>query len=241
MTPGAMECKPGQAHLTLPVPVELKIGVRYHQPRTKALHVRDPMATDLWDIELDLTWAHNSSFDMLNVRLPATMPGSYDGILPVAGIPSPVPANADVPHKYRDVIGVRLGGDVNVLPDKLAVRAGGFFETQATNSTYQNIDFMGGARVGLSLGGTWRIRLSKEKSRAIELHAGFMHMFVFDTTNTGTDGVGALAGSACNGSIAVGGNLCSNGREQYRTNWPVNLGTISHQMSAINVGASYRF
>jgi long-chain fatty acid transport protein len=242
-TPEAKQCGPGAAHITLPVPVELKVGVRYHQPRTKALHVRDPMATDIWDAEIDITWAHNSDFDALKLRFPSAMPGSADGILPVAGIMgNPIPAISDVPHNYRDVIGVRVGGDVNILPDRLAVRAGGFFETQATNSTNQTIDFMGGARIGLALGGTYRIRLSKEKSRAIELHAGFMHMFVFDTTNNGPAGNSALAGTACNpAGNAVAGNLCSDGRIKYQTNWPVNLGTITNQASAINVGASYRF
>lgn len=247
MTPangeGPAQCKPGQVHVTLPIPVEVKLGVRVHQPRQKAPHVRDPMQTDVWDAEVDLTWAHNSDFGDLQVRLPAASPGSADGVLPVAGIMgSPIPAIADVPHRYRDVIGVRVGGDVNIIPDKLAIRAGGFFESQASNSTYQNIDFMAGARIGLSLGGTFRIRLSKEKSRAIELHAGFMHMFVFDSTNNGPDGIGALAGTACNPAANAGpGNNCSDGRMKYRTNWAVNLGTITNQLSAINLGASYRF
>jgi long-chain fatty acid transport protein len=244
MTPEARDnCKPGAAHLYLPVPIELKIGVRVHQPRMKALHVRDPMQTDLWDAELDITYAQNSSFDYLRIRFPAAMPGSVDGVLPVAGIMgNPIPAVGDVAHRYRDVIGVRLGGDVNVLPDKLAVRAGGFFETQAGNSTFQTIDFMAGARVGLSLGGTYRIRLSKEKSSAIELHAGFMHMFVFDSNNFSQTGLNALSGTACNPAGGAGpGNLCSDGRAKYQSNWPVNLGTISNQVSAINLGASYRF
>ena len=245
MTPEAVDnCKPGAAHVTLPVPVELKIGVRVHQPRMKALHVRDPMQTDVWDAEIDITWAHNSDFDYLKLRFPATMPGAVDGVLPVAGIMgNAIPAISDVPHKYRDVIGIRVGGDVNIPPDKLALRAGGFFETQAGNSTFQTIDFMAGARVGLSLGGTYRIRLSKEKSKAIELHAGFMHMFVFDSTNNGPNGISALAGTACNPTtgIAIGGNFCSDGRAKFQTNWPVNLGTITNQLSAINVGASYRF
>jgi long-chain fatty acid transport protein len=243
MTPEAAQCKPGDAKVTLPVPVELKLGVRVHQPRVKAAHVRDPMANDVWDAELDVTWAHNSDFDYLKLRFPAVAPGAADGVLPVAGIMgNPIPAISDVPHKYRDVLGFRLGGDFNILPDKLAIRAGGFFETQAGNSTYQTIDFMAGARVGLSLGGTFRIRLSKEKSRAIDLHAGFMHMFVFDSTNNGPNGISALAGTACNpAGNAIAGNLCSDGRIKYQTNWAVNLGTISNQLSAINVGASYRF
>lgn len=250
VTPDAQVCRPGLAKVTIPVPVELKIGVRFHQPRERAPHVRDPMRTDKWDAEIDVTWAHDSALQALKVRFPANIMGGYDspdgtGIIPVNGLAgSPVPANSDVPRDYRDVLGVRVGGDVNVLPDKLAVRAGGFFETQATNTLYQNVDFIGGARLGLALGATWRLRLSKEKSSAVELSAGFMHMFVLDTTNKGPDGLTALAGTACNPTSNQGSStnpLCTDGHLKYRTNWAVNLGTVSSQLSAVNVGASYRF
>ena len=46
-----------------------------------------------------------------------------------ARFPSPaspggeIPPNADQPRGYKDVFGVRVGGDYNVLPDKLALRA----------------------------------------------------------------------------------------------------------------------
>lgn len=242
--PGAALCKPGLAKLTLPIPVELKIGVRVHQPRERAPHVRDPLRTDKWDAEIDLTWAHNSDISDIRVRFPPydeSLDGS--GVLPVNGLMgSPIPANADQPHRYRDVLGVRLGGDVNVVPDKLALRGGAFMETQATNTQYQTIDFMGGGRVGLALGATYRLHVWSKS--AIDLSAGFMHMFVFDTTNDGPNGISALAGTACNPSSNTGPSntpFCTDGRQKFRTNWAVNLGTISSQLTAINFGASYRF
>src|SRR5262249_5850642 len=59
------------------LPMEAKIGVRYHKPRTRlfggdgdeipaqqvpaaAPHTRDPIHDDVFDLELDLTWANNS-------------------------------------------------------------------------------------------------------------------------------------------------------------------------------------
>jgi len=142
---------------------------------------------------------------------------------------------------------VRLGGDYNAIPDRLAVRAGAFFESQAADSRYQNIDFVSGARIGLALGGTLRIPVTKDASPAkgglIELSLGYMHMFVTDLSNNDPNapGLSGLAGTPCvnNGTFTNG--ACATGATPYRTPWAVNLGTISNSLDVVNVGASYRF
>jgi len=245
-TPGTdlnqKNCAPNAVKVTVPIPMEFKIGVRVHETRGAMGHLRDPLKQDKWDAELDFTWAHNGDFDALHIRFPAAMPGSPDGALPVNGIPSnPIPAIADIPHGYKDVIGVRFGGDIVLKPDVLAVRAGGFVESRAQDQRYQNIDFMGAARAGISVGGTYRLHLSKVKDNALEFHLGLMHMFVFDQSYDGTVGVLGLAGTACNPPNATAGLNCPNGNPKYRTNWPVNLGTITNQLTAFNVGVSYKF
>lgn len=246
------QCVPDAVRVSVPIPMELKVGVRVHQPRERQLgtHVRDPMSQDKWDLEANFTFAKNSDFQALQVRMPSAPGGeaSYDGVLPVNGLPgNPLPSNADVPHRYKDVFGVRVGGDWNVIPDKLSLRAGGFVESRAQDPRYQNIDFIGGARAGLSLGGTWRLKLSKNprSTSALELSLGLMHMFVFDQSYTGSSGgVRALEGTACNPPGTpnpASPSTCATGTERYRSNWAVNLGTIASQLTAINVGASYRF
>jgi len=253
-------CKPGLGHVKLPVPMEAKLGVRLHKPRRGIAlegaeqHRRDPLAQDVWDLELNVTWANNSSIDSLQIRFPGTADGT-NGIIPVAGTPGTVPPNADVPHNYNDVIGVRLGGDYNAIPNKLAIRAGAFFESAAAKSfggqnIYQTTDFMAGNRVGLALGATLRIPLKKDvpatEGGALEFSLGYMHMFVTDLSNDGTQtdngvsGIRALAGTACETGTPTNG-ACTNGTPAFRTSWFANLGTISSTLDVINIGASYRF
>ncbi len=71
-----------------------------------------------------------------------------------------------------------------------------------------------------------------------------MHVFVADQANTDPKAAGlpALAGTACNpSSNEKPGDLCSNGAPKYRTNWPVNLGTITNAINVLNVGAACKF
>lgn len=220
------------AKLTLPVPMEARIGVRYHQLRgTAKPHTRDPMAEDVFDAEVDFTWANNSAFDSLQIRFPGSAAG--EGIIPVNGTPGVIPPNADVPHKYKDVLGVRLGGDINVLPNQLALRLGGYYETKGQDERYQNIDFIGASRFGLAAGGTYRVPVG---TASLDLMLGFMHVFVADSKNNGPDGVYALAGTKCNPPTAP----CS-ADKAYRTNWPVNLGTMTNALNVFNLGAAYKF
>jgi hypothetical protein len=256
--PNVNACGGGDnAEVKFVIPMEAKIGVRYHVPRqlpseipdkptpASPKHRRDPLANDLFDVEVNLTWANNSAADTVQARFPGDPSGN--GILPVSGIPgSSLPPNADQPRGYKDVIGVRVGGDVNVLPDKLALRAGGFFETNGQDRKYQNLDFAGSSRVGFGLGGTYRIHLgsSRGSTSALELMIGYGHVFFGTQRNDdrAADGVPALAGTPCNPADAQQpGPTCTNGTQKYRSNWPVNLGTITNAVNVINAGVSYRF
>jgi long-chain fatty acid transport protein len=234
------------ATVKLVIPMEAKLGLRYHKPRAAAgdVHVRDPLATDVFDIEADLTWANNSAADTIQIRFPGDATGK--GTLPVAGVAGgEIPPNADQKRGYRDVIGVRVGGDYNVIPDTLALRAGTFFETSAASAQYQNIDFSASARFGLAVGGTYRIRFGQaDRTSAVEIMAGFGHVFVAEQSRTDPNASGstAIAGTSCNRVTPIAGTqTCEDGTERYRTRWPVNLGTITNALNVINVGVAYRF
>ena len=239
--PGPPPCGGGNnASVKLPIPMEAKLGVRYHKPRRDVpydAHRRDPLAQDVFDIEADFTWANDSAFSALQVRFPGDAQGN--GVIQAnPGIPlSFVPPNADVLHELRDVFGVRVGGDYNILPDQLALRAGAFLETQAANTTYQNVDFDGATRFGLALGGTYRI------ARSLDMMAGYGHVFfgVLSNGNPGAQGLPGVAGTACLNGAANPDGSCANGAQRYRTVWPVNLGTITSSINVINLGLSYRF
>ena len=231
-------------HITVAQPMEAKIGFRYHKLRSDVPydeHVRDPMAQDVFDIEADLTWANNSTFQNLQVRLPGNSVG--DGTIPINGVAGAFgPPNADVAHDFHDVYGIRLGGDVNVVPDALAIRGGAFFQSSALTAQDQNIDFPASTNFGLALGGTYRIHLSKVKTNALELSLGYEHVFYMNESYTGTGGVEALAGTPCSGSNTETPNYtCSNNVTRYRSPWAVNLGTITNSINVLNVGLGYKF
>ncbi|HVH46758.1 MAG TPA: hypothetical protein VM925_30660 [Labilithrix sp.] len=242
------------ARVKIAIPMEAKVGLRYHQPRVAPAlaegqaspkrYRRDPLASDVFDAEIDLTWANNSALESLELRFPGDATGA--GRLPVSGINSEIPANADQPRHFRDVFGVRVGGDYNVVPDTIALRAGAYIETSAANAQFQHIDFAPSQRIGFALGGTYRIRLGKDPARtdAIEIMVGYGHTFFADQSRTDRNatGIGAVAGAPCPSDATVTGPLtCSDGTRRNRTSWPVNLGTITNALNVINVGLAYRF
>jgi long-chain fatty acid transport protein len=232
-------------HITEAIPMEAKVGFRYHRRRSELPfdeHVRDPMAQDVFDVEVDLTWANDSAASNLQVRLPGDAGGI--GLIPIPGTPggANAPPNADVPHGFKDVYGIRLGGDYNVIPDNLALRAGAFFQSNGQNPQYQNIDFPGSSNGGFAFGATGRIHLSHEKARAIEVSLGYEHVFYATETNDGPNGVYGLAGNDCPLTAPpLNATTCTGGAQKYRTAWPVNLGTITNSINVLNVGLGYRF
>lgn len=282
------------ASLRFAVPMEAKLGFRYHQPRAipvasepanamrapvssapttpdgegppsanlaagpapaspsaaapapeyASSHVRDPLATDVFDVEADLTWANNSALDSIQIRFPGDASGK--GTLPVAGVAGgEIPPNADQKRGYKDVFGIRVGGDYNAVADKLALRGGAFFETSAADPQYQNIDFAASSRFGLAAGATYRYRFGQgDKTNALEFMVGYGHVFFAEQSRTdpNASGSNALAGTSCNKSNPIPGTqTCDDGSQRYRTKWPVNLGTITNSVNVINVGVAYRF
>lgn len=253
----------GNARVVLRIPMEAKLGVRWHVPRVRtprwygddvagtfprplalgaAPASRDPIRDDVFDLEADVTWTNDAALDAVRVRFPGDASGR--GLLPSAVQGGELPPNADQVRRFRDVVGLRVGGDVNVLPDRLALRGGAFVESSAANPAFQNIDFAAGARVGLSLGATYRLRVgSGDDASALELSLGYGHVFVAeqDRSDPSASGTPALAGTSCNGSTPSGPDTCSDGFQRYRTRWPVNLGTITNAVNLLNVGLAYRF
>jgi len=240
--------------MSIPIPMEVKVGFRYHKLRSDVPydeHVRDPMAQDVFDVEADLTWANDSAFQNLQARLPGNAV-TGQGIIPINGLQNVggavAPVNNDSPHFFSNVLGVRLGGDYNVVRDTLALRAGGFIQSSAQNPQYQNIDFPGSTNGGVTFGTTWRVHLSKEKSRALEISMGYEHVFYAAEINNGPNGLSGVAGTNCLGTFTQAPNSpnCvdkATGQtiQAYRTLWPVNLGIITNSINVLNVGVGYKF
>ncbi|MBW2525121.1 MAG: hypothetical protein JRI23_13140 [Deltaproteobacteria bacterium] len=207
--------------LKMPIPMEAKIGVRYRHPRRGAKSqkwanrhrgwTRDPMSQDLFDVELNLTWANNSAVDVIEVR--------FDDNIEIAGTPGFAPVNGDIPHEWRDTLGVRLGGDYYVIPDLLALRAGGFFESSASNDEYLNIDFHVAERIGV--GGGLTVRLGP-----VDLSAAYQHTFFGTIDNGGRGLVRGISGDRTTGE---------------RTRQPVNGGSSTSSLNEVALGAGVHF
>ncbi len=233
----------GNVNVRLNLPLEAKVALRVFRANPEARAndgVRDSLRDELYDLELDLTYAQNSVIDTIEVRFPANAAGLGTVIPPGLG-GGAIPPNADQQKQFRDVFGVRIGGDYVLSPNTLSVRAGGFWESRAQSSQYQNIDFMGQARVGLATGLTYRVPVGE---RGLDLSLAYQHLFVGDSIkdDPNAPGVAALTGTACNGGTHVAGTTsCSTGQPAFRSNWPVNLGKITNSVDSLAIGALYRW
>lgn len=209
----------------LPNPMEARLGFRYHHPRKgrnpqqrwvskHAGWARDAMSQDLFDVEVDLTWAHNSQVDAVEVRL---NPGiALNGT--VAG--ATIPTVADSPRNWRDVLGVRVGGEYVPIVDLLAVRAGGFFESKGVDDADLSLDFHQGFRAGVAAGAALRLG-------AFDLALGYQHTFFGTLDNKGKGTTKTTSGDATTGD--------------YRSRQSVNGGSATSSLNEVALSAVYHF
>ena len=213
------DIEPGMAHFRLPNPLEVRLGVRYHQPRDPGAPVdvgaeRDPLADDVFDIELDLSYTRNSAYDRIQLRFPASP------VIEVKGVGGTVPQNADVPLAIKgDTVGVRLGGEYVILPARLAVRAGAWYEPDVQRPEYLNVAVVASQRIGVALGGVVRLG-------PIDVEAGYMHVFFDEVDNNGDGRVRAVSGIVSDGN---------------RSRYGINGGKVTQRANIVSVGAVARF
>lgn len=164
--------------VTLKVPYqryEVLLGARYaqrHKPRERAL---DPMRDETWDVELNGYWVQTSHVDNYTLDIWSGAQGTpAQRSIQLSSAPgtmlSPLPNTATLTHGWRDTYGLRLGGDYNVIPSFLAVRAGLGYESSAVPSKNMNIDYWPVQKYTLSLGGTVKLKSWK-------ISAAYAHVF----------------------------------------------------------------
>lgn len=130
----------------------VRFGVRFVQPS--------------FDIELDYLWQRNSVHEGFDIRFEAAR-----AVLPAGDTGQavePVPRVLDERH-YEDTHGLRLGSDIEVVPDFLTLRAGATYETGASPDAYTNLDFPGLDQWSASAGATL-------KFGALEVDAGLAYV-----------------------------------------------------------------
>ncbi len=118
--------------LTLPLPMWIRGGVRYA-----------PTGAG-WDLELDVsyeTWSRARQFTLDSRGIVAQVDNNPVDIGTIL-----------VKKQWQDTFGVMLGGDIEVVGERLVLRAGAFAESGAAPDSYSSIDFAASAQMGGALG-----------------------------------------------------------------------------------------
>ncbi|MBK7580556.1 MAG: outer membrane protein transport protein [Myxococcales bacterium] len=211
------------AKVVLGLPMEARVGARWHMPRkvTSPLEaesfrkdryrVRDPLRDDLYDMELDLTWANNSSVENVEIRF-------ADGIN-VLGLPGTVPTNADRPTGWRDSFGARLGMQYNAMRNLMGLRLGTWVESSAAKAEYLTVTGVPALRGGF--GGGFVLRAG-----SVDIESGYQHIWNAGLDNGGDGQQRAIAGS---------------GSADHRSYHAVNGGKVSQHANVFSLGAVARF
>ena len=158
------------------LPWALTAGVRYAAPLPDAdcePGPGDPMDTELWDVELDFGYSFNkrASETTASIGQDVTVVtrtaggGAGSNTVPLKDLTA-----LNIDRHYKDSASVRLGGSYSVLPRKLAVHAGGFFESRGVDPAYADIDAFAFQRLGFGLGVVVRLG-------AFDLQGGYGHIF----------------------------------------------------------------
>ncbi|RYE92329.1 MAG: hypothetical protein EOO75_06950 [Myxococcales bacterium] len=178
------------------------------------------MRDELFDVEVDLEYSHDSQFKTLGVMFQNPLPQiTLDG-----GIRTEVPADASSAHNWKDSFGVRLGSDVNILPGRLSLRGGAWFQSAFVDARNMHLDFVGSQRLGLTAGGTVRLGPA-------DIQLGYGHIFFKTLDNNGD---GSLYASGI-GQSAVAGTPFG------RSGYAVNGGKIKAKADIVSLGVVVRW
>lgn len=124
--------------LTIPLPLMGRAGVRYR-------HLL-PNDRELFDIEFNVvyeTWSRVDHFTVATHGLRARFQGQQSDL-----------GDIYVEKRWRDTLGLHLGGDYALIPSVLAVSGGVFYQSPLADAAYANVDFMTGAQLGAAIGTT---------------------------------------------------------------------------------------
>ena len=207
------------AHFRLPNPLDVRLGARFHWPRDDAppRPERDPLVDDVFDFEVDVSYTRNSAYQEAQLRFPA------EPIIEVKGTGGRTPQNADVPFKLKgDTLGVRVGGDFMVLPGRLAVRAGGWYEPDVQRAEFLNVALLASQRIGLAAGAQLRLAF-------VDIEVSAMHVMFDEVDNGGNGRTLAVSGDA--GAIPI----------PFRSAYAVNGGKVSRSATILSLGGTARF
>jgi long-subunit fatty acid transport protein len=210
------------------LPWNLRAGLRFAFPRAGAPHTQDdgtgqydPMRDDLFDVEADYSYERTSLLGTTSI--------SNSGSINV-GTNVPAPRTIALNSNLADVMGFRIGGDFNVIANRLALRAGFSYETQALNDlqTVVHIPAYGGASVHLGASYRWRWL-------TISLGVG---TFFFTPVNA-TSATGAVVTPGDPSGAQINPAACSSSQGQGTCT--INRGNFHGNLTNGSLGFAFRF
>jgi long-subunit fatty acid transport protein len=219
-------------------PPEVRAGIRFHLPRNEGgLKVapagpvtRDPLRDDLLDVELNGSYTFSSASDTITVRFLGTDDGkAFVRVNPEGRLPP----NADRPTGYEDTVGVRLGGQYNLVASKFGIRAGTWYESKAADDRYLHVAPVPAARGGFGGGLVYR-------HGSLDISAGYQRHWSSGLNNKGNGGIRSNVGTWNDGPDFQVGTPVPNG-EAFRSFHFINGGQVTQSANVFALGAAYRF
>jgi hypothetical protein len=175
-TPGT-HCRIDGVQLNVPFPtLEATFGSRLVIPRNKRQRVLDPMKDELFDLEVDVAWTQTSAVDSFDVKL-------HDKLVEDPDVPRIQFANAEdattsyprqsttIPKNWKDTWTVRVGGDIQAIPERMTLRAGVSYATRAVPVETMNIDYWPVEKLGIHVGATFAFL------ERFKVHLAYAHLF----------------------------------------------------------------
>ncbi len=212
--------------------------------------VEDHMQNEVWDIELDLLYQHNSSQvrDFVVTPPAGAEVGVCEGPRRADGscatlLQAPLPGALPIAHGWADQFSARLGADWNILPGQLAARLGTHFTTSGFNAQYQTQDVLPGMRLGLHAGMTFRIE-------RFDISIAYAHIFQFSETIAAADANYRMVSATGNLGMCTDTDgasydpnrpVPSRGCYPQGFGSPVNAGTYSGEFNVLSLQVSYNF
>jgi len=162
-------------HMALPLPLIARAGVSYRPaPR--------------WRAELDVNWQRWSTFEELTI----------DFVHEYVLLPTPGAYLYDVhvASQWRDTWSVRLGGEYDVRPRRLAVRAGLVFDQSPVDDRHFALLTPDSDKLGVAAGARWSRRLG---SGRLDVDLSAVHLFLRERdVEPATDGMAGTDGTILN-------------------------------------------
>ena len=173
----------GKATYSAPRPTWISGGIRYAHRKTKrpsdpqavselSGRVEDPMSNETFDVEVNVVYERNKAIKNHKFAVENLVIGD------LVTLPD---FSVDIPHRWKDQLSIRAGGDWNAIPGVLALRTGVSYETEGFRKGYAYADYFPFERVGVHGGLT--VRMNR-----FELSASFAHFF--QKTFDNGDGLG---------------------------------------------------